>query len=37
MLFVEKLLLFAAGIILVVLVVNRLQERDKEDFEKGDN
>jgi|GEM_PF-1143195 hypothetical protein len=37
MLFVEKLLLFAAGIILVVLVVNRLQERDKEDFEKRDN
>jgi hypothetical protein len=37
MLFVEKLLLFAAVIILVVLVVNRLQERDKEDFEKRDN
>jgi hypothetical protein len=33
----EKLILFGAAVLLIVVLVNRLQERDREDFEKRDN
>jgi len=33
----EKLILFGAAVLLIVVLVNRLQERDRENFEKRDN